>query len=299
MLIQVLRNENRDTLAPLCCHRSLAELEMAGTNVNDVILTRWEGAVGDFASTDMLTATIAFWPSKQLLSQLAALPAPWIVADAENQPLAWRSPTGALPENAARIPVDEASFAIRYPWDLLKVPVEVLSEIMDSRIDGTVREGAHIDGILILGEGSVVLPGVYMEGVTVIGKNCKIGPNCYFRGNTSLGDNCHVGQAVEVKNSMLMNKVSAGHLSYIGDSIVGSFTNFGAGTITSNFRHDGKNHTSKVCGKLLDTGRRKFGSIIGENVHTGIHTSIYPGRKIWADQCTLPGDIVKHDLTGR
>ena len=113
MLIQVLRNENRDTLAPLCCHRSLAELEMAGTNVNDVILTRWEGAVGDFASTDMLTATIAFWPSKQLLSQLAALPAPWIVADAENQPLAWRSPTGALPENAARIPVDEASFAIR------------------------------------------------------------------------------------------------------------------------------------------------------------------------------------------
>ena len=128
----------------------------------------------------------------------------------------------------------------------------MLSEIKESRIEGTVREGAHIDGILILGEGSVVLPGVYMEGVTVIGKNCKIGPNCYFRGNTSLGDNCHVGQAVEVKNSMLMNKVSAGHLSYIGDSIVGSFTNFGAGTITSNFRHDGKNHTSKVCGKQLD-----------------------------------------------
>ncbi|MCI5799698.1 MAG: hypothetical protein SPK75_03405, partial [Victivallales bacterium] len=185
------------------------------------------------------------------------------------------------------------------PWDLLKVHEEVLSGITESRIEGTVREGAHIDGVLILGEGSVVLPGVYMEGVTVIGRNCKIGPNCYFRGNTSLGDNCHVGQAVEIKNSILMNKVAAGHLSYIGDSIVGQHTNFGAGTITSNFRHDGRNHTSKVCGKLLDTGRRKFGSIIGENVHTGIHTSIYPGRKIWADLCTLPGDIVKHDLTGK
>ena len=45
MLIQILRNENRETLAPLCCHRSLAELEMAGTDVNDVILSRWEGAV--------------------------------------------------------------------------------------------------------------------------------------------------------------------------------------------------------------------------------------------------------------
>ena len=299
MLIQILRNENRETLAPLCCHRSLAELEMAGTDVNDVILSRWEGAVCDFNSSDMITATIAFWPSKALLERLAALPGPYILQDAEQQPLAWRSPTGELPAGAMTIPADDASFRIRYPWDLLRVHEEVLSEITESKISGTVREGAHIDGILILGEGSVVLPGVYMEGVTVIGKNCKIGPNCYFRGNTSLGDNCHVGQAVEVKNSILMKKVSAGHLSYIGDSIVGSYTNFGAGTITSNFRHDGRNHTSKVCGKLLDTGRRKFGSIIGENVHTGIHTSIYPGRKIWADQCTMPGAIVKHDITGR
>jgi bifunctional UDP-N-acetylglucosamine pyrophosphorylase/glucosamine-1-phosphate N-acetyltransferase len=87
-----------------------------------------------------------------------------------------------------------------------------------------------------------------------------------------------------------------GHLSYIGDSILGEKVNLGAGTTTSNLRHDGKNHFSKVGDKLVDTGRRKFGTIIGDNVHTGINTSIYPGRKIWPGLTTRPADIVIQDL---
>jgi bifunctional UDP-N-acetylglucosamine pyrophosphorylase/glucosamine-1-phosphate N-acetyltransferase len=51
-----------------------------------------------------------------------------------------------------------------------------------------------------------------------------------------------------------------------------------------------------VGGRLIDTGRRKFGAIIAEGVHTGINTSIYPGRKLWPGTTTLPGEIVKHDL---
>ncbi len=96
-----------------------------------------------------------------------------------------------------------------------------------------------------------------------------------------------------------MDNVAAGHLSYIGDSVVGEKTNFGAGTITANFRHDGKNHRSAVDDKIIDTGRRKFGTIIGSNVHTGIHTSIYPGRKIGRNASTLPGAIVKKDVKSR
>ena len=63
--------------------------------------------------------------------------------------------------------------------------------------------------------------------------------------------------------------------------MLGEKVNFGAGTTTSNLRHDGKNHRSMVHGVLIDTGRRKFGTIIGDGVHTGINTSIYPGRKLW------------------
>ena len=281
MMIFIYRNENRETLAPLCCRRSLADLKMAGTTVNDIITTRWEAAVTDFADNRILSAPLAFWPSKELLAELAGHRENYILVDADRKPLAWLNVDQSIPEGAPEVLVDEK---------------RLLAEIRENKIEGTVRDGVFIDGTLILGEGSVILPGVYIEGVAIIGKNCKIGPNCYFRGYTSLGDKCHVGQAVEVKNSIFMDKVAAGHLSYIGDTIVCSNTNFGAGTITSNFRHDGKNHRSIVCGELIDTGRRKFGSIIGENVHTGIHTSIYPGRKIWADVSTLPGDIVKYDI---
>lgn len=144
--------------------------------------------------------------------------------------------------------------------------------------------------------GTRILPGVYIEGNVVIGANCKIGPNCYLRGNTSIGDGCHIGQSVEIKNCLILSKTNVGHLSYIGDSVLGEKVNLGAGTTTSNLRHDGGNHRSAVGGTLVDTGRRKFGAIFGDGVHTGIHTSIYPGRKFWPGTTTLPGEIVKRDI---
>ena len=147
-----------------------------------------------------------------------------------------------------------------------------------------------------VGSGTKILPGVVIEGEVIIGSNCKIGPNCYIRGSTSIGHQCHIGQAVEIKNSVIFNQTNVGHLSYIGDSILGEKVNLGAGTTTSNLRHDGKTHSSKVADKLVDTGRRKFGTVIGDNVHTGINTSIYPGRKIWPGLTTRPADIVIQDL---
>ena len=135
-----------------------------------------------------------------------------------------------------------------------------------------------------------------IEGDVVIGAGCKVGPNCYIRGSTSVGDGCHVGQAVELKHAILLGKTNVGHLSYVGDSVLGEKVNFGAGTIVSNLRHDGKAHRTMVAGQLIDTGRRKFGAIIGDGVHTGIHTAIYPGRKIWPGQTTRPAEVVDRDL---
>ena len=153
-----------------------------------------------------------------------------------------------------------------------------------------------IDGIIHLGKGSRILPGVFIEGNVVIGENCKIGPNCYLRGSSSIGDHCHIGQAVEIKNSIILSHTSIGHLSYVGDSVIGHKVNFGAGTITSNLRHDGKNHRTTVGDQLIDTGRRKFGAIVSDHVHTGINTSIYPGRKLHPHTSTRPGEIVQKDL---
>jgi UDP-N-acetylglucosamine diphosphorylase / glucose-1-phosphate thymidylyltransferase / UDP-N-acetylgalactosamine diphosphorylase / glucosamine-1-phosphate N-acetyltransferase / galactosamine-1-phosphate N-acetyltransferase len=184
----------------------------------------------------------------------------------------------------------------RYPWDLLGLHELYLERMRASEILGEVHPNAVVEGNLKLGKGSRVLPGVFIEGNVVIGENCKIGPNCYIRGATSIGDSCHIGQSVEIKNSIILDRTNVGHLSYVGDSILGEGVNFGAGTIVSNLRHDGETHRSMVEGTLVDTGRRKLGVIVGDGVHTGIGTLIYPGRKIWPAMTTRPGEVVARDL---
>lgn len=211
--------------------------------------------------------------------------------DASGQALAWKSDSPN--ENTL---LATTSLLLQHSWDLLKANEDYVANLLENHILGDVHPAAHIDGIVHIGQGTRILPGVYIEGNVVIGENCKIGPNCYLRGSTSIGDGCHIGQGVEIKNSIILAKTSIGHLSYVGDSVIGHKVNFGAGTVTSNLRHDGKNHRTVVAGELIDTGRRKFGAIIGDNVHTGINTSIYPGRKIFQGASTIPGEIVKHDI---
>src|SRR3989338_3290353 len=122
-------------------------------------------------------------------------------------------------------------------------------------------------------------------------------PNCYIRAFSSIGNNCRIGNAVEVKNSIVMDNTHIGHLSYVGDSVIGENVNLGAGFIVANLRHDNETVKSVVKEELISTGRRKFGTIIAENVKTGIRTSVYHGRKIWPNKTTLPGEIVKRDIT--
>jgi len=214
------------------------------------------------------------------------------LTDAAGLPLAWM---GEGPEPDA-VQIAHASFLIAYPWDILRANEQFMAGMRESRIEGDLHPSAVVEGHLHLAAGARVLPGVYIEGHVIVGAGTKLGPNCYIRGSTAIGEHCHIGQAVEVKNSIILNKTSIGHLSYAGDSIIGEKVNFGAGTIISNFRHDGKNHHSMVHGELIDTGRRKFGAIIGDGVHTGIHTSIYCGRKLWPGTSTRPGAVVQRDV---
>lgn len=216
-----------------------------------------------------------------------------VMTDFRNTPVLW---LGEVPDlQAARFSAS-GSFAVRYPWDLLRANEKLVAGLRKHRIEGEVHPSAVIEGIIQLGPGSRILPGVFIEGNVIIGANCKIGPNCYLRGSTSIGDSCHIGQSVEIKNCLMLSRTNVGHLSYVGDSILGQNVNFGAGTTTSNLRHDGKSHRSMVRGELIDTGRRKFGTVVGDGVHTGINTTIYPGRKFWPGTSTEPGQIVRYDV---
>ncbi len=170
------------------------------------------------------------------------------------------------------------------PWDLLSAN-EILMKDMKSakgEIKGVVEPYAVLKGAVSVGEGTVIRSGSYIEGPVIVGKNCKIGPNCYIRPNTCIGDNCHVGAGTELKNTILMSGSNAPHLNYVGDSVIGERCNLGAGTKIANLRADGASVYSVLKDKVVDTGRRKMGAIIGDDVKTGINVSINVGTVIGA-----------------
>ena len=293
MRIEIVKTSPRTSMRPVTGTRQLFRCQLGGGILGELTTNRFSALTG----SGVFGVKSFFWPSDALVDKMLSAGAPALVERSSGLPLFWLTETGTLPNgDANKLPIDDDSLQIRYPWDLLTLNERLIGDISESRFCGERRENVSIDGNVVLGEGSVLLPGVYIEGNAVIGKNCKIGPNCYIRGNTHIGDDCHIGQAVEIKNSILMNGVSAGHLSYVGDSIICENVNLGAGTITANFRHDGRNHRSTIDGTLIDTGRRKFGCVMGDGVHTGIHTSIYPGRKLWPNVSTIPGEIVRKDI---
>ena len=179
-------------------------------------------------------------------------------------------------------------------WNLLDVNEFLLDKAKKKNL-GICDKNSIINGKVIIEKGSVIKNGVRIEGPAYIGKDCVIGPNAFIRKHSCIGDGCRVGQAVEIKNSIIGQGTFVPHLSYVGDSVIGDNCNFGARTIIANLRHDGADVKTMVKGKLVNTKRRKFGTVFGDNVKAGIGTLVYPGRKIWPDKLTKPGEIIKKD----
>jgi len=186
-------------------------------------------------------------------------------------------------------------FDVGRPWDLLEANVWALNR-MQHRVLGTVEDGARLIGPITVAESARVRSGAYIEGPVFIDEEADIGPNCYIRSGTSLGRKVRVGNAVEIKNCLIMDGTHIGHLSYVGDSVIGERCNFGAGTITANLRFDDGKIKMTVKGKVVDTGRRKLGVVMGDNVKTGIRSSFMPGVKVGTNALVGANFIVERDL---
>jgi UDP-N-acetylglucosamine diphosphorylase/glucosamine-1-phosphate N-acetyltransferase len=181
---------------------------------------------------------------------------------------------------------------LSYPWDLLHAN-EAMMPGMAAENLGEVEPGVTLKGLVSIGKNTVVKSGSYIEGPVIIGEDCHIGPNCFIRACTTIGNGCHIGAAVELKNSIIMNHTAVPHLNYIGDSVIGEGCNFGAGTKVANLRLDKKN----ILVNGIDTRRRKLGAIIGDNVQTGINTSINVGTVIGSNTFIGPGAVVKGTIS--
>lgn len=181
------------------------------------------------------------------------------------------------------------------PWELLDVNEHFLKDLKTD-ILGEVEDGATIHGPVFVGKNSIIRSGCYIIGPVYIGENCDIGPNTFLRKHTSIGNNVSVGNAVEIKNSIIMDNTNINHLTYVGDSIIGSKCNIAAGTNIANLRFDDGTVKINVKGDKIDSGRRKMGVVFGDGVKTGINSSFNPGVKVGVNSRIGAGAIVSKDL---
>ena len=181
------------------------------------------------------------------------------------------------------------------PWDLLEANKWILERVKHE-VWGIIEEGARLIGPITIAKNARIRSGSYIEGPSFIDEGSDIGPNCYIRPHTSIGKNVRIGNACEIKNSIVMDKTHVGHLSYIGDSILCESCNLGAGTIIANYRFDAKSVKMKVQNKIINSGRRKLGAILGDNVKTGIHSILMPGVKVGKNSLIGVNYIVERDI---
>jgi len=183
---------------------------------------------------------------------------------------------------------------IGLPWHLLDANKFLLNNIKQD-IKGKVEENVQIIGDVRIGKNTLIRSGSYIIGPCYIGENSLIGPNAFIRPFTSIGDDCHIGMS-EIKNSLIFSNTSIPHFNYIGDSIICENVNLGAGTKISNLRFDNNNIKMKINEKLIDSGRRKLGAIIGPNSQTGINSSIMCGKKIGEGSVIGAHTMVNEDI---
>jgi len=171
---------------------------------------------------------------------------------------------------------------------------------LDARSSGTkelyVRNWMEIEAPLLLekqdiylGAGTRLEPSAIIKGPCYVGKDCEIRHGAYLRGNVIVGDKCVIGHNTEVKNSLIMNHTEAGHFNYIGDSILGSYVNMGAGARLANVQFRSAEDKLKgnfppiklyVGTKEIDTRMTKLGAVIGDHVEIGCNAVLSPGALV-------------------
>lgn len=180
------------------------------------------------------------------------------------------------------------------PWMLLGDPLdEVLAGLPSDDIRIRVSSDVHLAGDrIVIFPGTKIGPGATIEGPVYIGRDVEIRPGAYIRGGVWIGDGCVVGASTEIKRAILLPHAKAPHLNYIGDSILGSHVNLGAGTILSNFRHDGREIRIPIpgdTGHSIASGRRKLSAVLGDGVLTGCNCVVHPGVVVGRGTQIYPG----------
>lgn len=177
-----------------------------------------------------------------------------------------------------------------YPWEVLPKIKKFIIELGNQlNKDEYEQKGENI----WIAKTAKVAPTAYINGPAIIGKNAEIRHCAFIRGNAIIGEGAVVGNSTELKNVILFNKVQVPHYNYVGDSILGYKSHMGAGSITSNVKSDKKLVVVKNGDAKIETGLKKFGAMIGDNVEVGCGSILNPGSVIGKNTNIYPLSSVR------
>lgn len=164
-----------------------------------------------------------------------------------------------------------------YPW-------EVLPNIKDFilKLGETLSEEEYdkVGADIWIAKSAIVYSSAHISGPAIIGKEAEIRHCAFIRGNAIVGEGAVVGNSTELKNVILFNKVQVPHYNYVGDSVLGYKAHMGAGSITSNVKSDKKLVILKTPEGAIETGLKKFGAMLGDEVEVGCGTVLNPGSVV-------------------
>ena len=179
---------------------------------------------------------------------------------------------------------------VTYPWEVLS---KIGSFIME--LGSTLPEDEYdkIGENVWVSKSAKVFPSAYIHGPAIIGKDAEVRHCAFIRGNAVVGEGAVVGNSTELKNVILFNKVQVPHYNYVGDSILGYKAHMGAGSITSNVKSDKKLVVLKTPEGNIETGIKKFGAMLGDEVEVGCGTVLNPGSVVGKQSNIYPLSSVR------
>lgn len=183
--------------------------------------------------------------------------------------------------------------SVQYPWEVIPL---IKDYIIFSK-ERLISEGyVEIEKDIWIGENVEINKISQIAGPLIIGHNSKIGFCANIRGGI-IGENCEIGDS-EIKNSILFNGVKVPHKSYVGDSLLGYMVHLGCGTSCMNLKSIKSSVSIKYMGKKIDTGLRKFGSILGDFVDIGGNSTLNPGTVVGRNTTIYSGSLLSGYVPG-
>lgn len=177
-----------------------------------------------------------------------------------------------------------------YPWEVLD---DIKPFILELGAKLSPDEYDHPSEGVWIAKDAKVFPSAYIGSPCIIDHEAELRHCAFIRGSAIVGRGAIVGNSVELKNVVLFDKVQVPHYNYVGDSVLGYKAHMGAGSITSNVKSDKSLVVIKDPAGAIETGRKKVGAMLGDNVEVGCNSVLNPGTVIGRESNVYPTSSVR------